>query len=118
MSEVHIDERACDVSITLAFSVLGKRWNGMIFGVLGTGPASFVALRKGVSGIGDTVLSERLTELAELGLVRRTVSEGPPVAVSYELTPAGQEVVPTISELGRWAKRNLKRPDTEGSSVD
>ena len=106
-SEVHV----CDTAITLAFSVLGKRWNGMILGVLGTSPASFVALRKAVSGIGDTVLSDRLTELVEVGLVRRTVAEGPPISVSYELTAAGQEVVPTISQLGEWAKRNLKRPD-------
>lgn len=110
MAENASDERVCDASITLAFSVLGKRWNGMILGVLGTGPASFVELRKAVSGIGDTVLSERLSELAEVGLLRRSVAEGPPVTVSYELTPAGAEVVPTISQLGRWAKRNLARP--------
>jgi DNA-binding HxlR family transcriptional regulator len=111
MTETQTEVRVCDTAITLAFSVLGKRWNGMILGVLGTGPASFVALRKAVSGIGDTVLSERLAELAELGLVRRIVAEGPPVAVSYDLTPAGLEVVPTLAELGVWAKRNLKRPD-------
>lgn len=111
MSEPQSEHRMCDAAITLAFSVLGKRWNGMILGVLGTGAASFVSLRKAVSGIGDTVLSERLSELAELGLVRRTVAEGPPVAVTYELTAAGLEVVPTISELGTWAKRNLPRPE-------
>ena len=111
MAENSTEPRVCDSAITLAFSVLGKRWNGMILGVLGSGSASFVELRKAVSGIGDTVLSERLSELAELGLVRRTVAEGPPVAVSYELTPAGAEVVPTISQLGIWARRNLARPE-------
>ena len=111
MVEQVSDERVCDASITLAFSVLGKRWNGMILGVLGSGPASFVELRKAVSGIGDTVLSERLAELAEIGLLRRDVAEGPPITVSYELTPAGAEVVPTISQLGVWARRNLTRPD-------
>jgi DNA-binding HxlR family transcriptional regulator len=110
MSEQESTVTVCDSAITLAFSVLGKRWNGMILGVLGTGSASFVALRKAVSGIGDTVLSDRLSELAEIGLVRRSVSEGPPVTVSYELTPAGAELVPTISELGLWAKRNLHPP--------
>ena len=105
------EHRLCDSSITLAFSVLGKRWNGMILGVLGSGPATFGELRKAVSGIGDTVLSERLVELAEVGLLRRDVAPGPPVTVSYQLTAAGSEVVPTISELGSWAKRNLARPD-------
>jgi len=112
MTEVRHDERACDAAITLAFSVLGKRWNGMILGVLGGGPASFVELRKAVTGIGDTVLSDRLTELTELGLVSRSVGAGPPLTVSYDLTAAGREVVPTLSELGEWAKRNLPRSDS------
>lgn len=107
MSESESGVHVCDAAITLAFSVLGKRWNGMILGVLGSGKASFVSLRKAVSGISDTVLSDRLVELAEAGLVRRDVAEGPPVTVSYELTTAGAELVPTIEELGAWAQRNL-----------
>lgn len=102
-----LDEPVCDSAIVLAFSVLGKRWNGMILSVLGTGVTSFVGLRKAVSGISDTVLAERLLELAEAGLVTRAVSEGPPVSVRYELTSAGAELVPMISQLGMWAKRNL-----------
>lgn len=104
----HEDETAvCDSAITLAFSVLGKRWNGMILSVLGSGVTTFVGLRKAVSGISDTVLAERLLELVETGLVSRVVSEGPPVTVRYDLTAAGAELVPTISQLGSWAMRNL-----------
>ena len=108
MSELEADTRSCDYAITLAFSVLGKRWNGMILGVLGSGRASFVVLRKAVNGISDTVLSERLAGLVEAGLVRRDVAEGPPISVSYELTAAGAEIVPTIQALGAWAQRNLQ----------
>jgi DNA-binding HxlR family transcriptional regulator len=100
----------CDSAITLAFSVLGKRWNGMILSVLGSGTTSFVGLRKAVRGISDTVLAERLLELAEAGLVTRVVADGPPVTVRYELTTAGAELVPTISQLGQWAQRNLAKP--------
>jgi DNA-binding HxlR family transcriptional regulator len=108
MPDSESDTRICDSAITLAFSVLGKRWNGMILGVLGSGSASFVSLRTAVSGISDTVLSDRLVELVETGLVRRNVTGGPPVSVSYELTTAGAELVPTIEQLGLWAKRNLR----------
>jgi DNA-binding HxlR family transcriptional regulator len=79
----------------------------MILGVLGSGSASFVSLRKAVTGISDTVLADRLLELVETGLVRREVADGPPVSVSYELTTAGAELVPTIEQLGAWAQRNL-----------
>ncbi len=108
MPENDSDPRVCDAGITLAFSVLGKRWNGMILSVLGSGITSFVSLRKGVSGISDTVLAERLLELTEAGLVTRAVAEGPPVTVSYELTTAGAELLPTIAQLGQWAQRNLR----------
>lgn len=102
--------RRCDAAVTLAFSILGKRWSGMILGVLGDGPASFVELRRAVDGISDTVLSDRLAELGHAGLVERQVDAGPPVAVRYELTASGRELVPTIDELGRWAAKNLARP--------
>jgi len=115
MPENDSEAPVCDAGITLAFSVLGKRWNGMILSVLGSGVTSFVTLRKGVSGISDTVLAERLLELAEVGLVSRAVAEGPPVTVSYELTTAGTELLPTIAQLGRWAQRNLGTPVGQGA---
>ena len=110
MSETDSDTPACDAGITLAFSVLGKRWNGMILSVLGSGVTSFVGLRKAVNGISDTVLSERLLVLTEAGLVSRAVAEGPPITVIYELTTAGAELLPTIAQLGQWAQRNLRAP--------
>jgi DNA-binding HxlR family transcriptional regulator len=97
----------CDAAVTLAFSILGKRWNGMILDVLGAGASSFVSIRRAVTGISDAVLSDRLTELAEAGLVVREVEPGPPVAVSYALTASGREVIPVLQQLGRWAQQNL-----------
>lgn len=99
--------RACDGAVRLAFSVLGKRWNGMILEVLGSGPISFAALRRAVAGISDAMLSDRLSELACVGLVARDVDPGPPVAVSYSLTPAGSDVIPVLRQLGAWAAANL-----------
>ena len=106
MADEHEPQR-CDAAITLAFSVLGKRWNGMILDVLGPGALSFVALRRAVTGISDAVLSDRLSELAEAGLVSRDVDPGPPVAVSYALTEAGTQLIPVLQDLGRWATGNL-----------
>jgi DNA-binding HxlR family transcriptional regulator len=97
----------CDAAVSLAFSVLGKRWNGMIVDTLSDGPLSFVALRRGVTGISDAVLSDRLAELAGVGLVAREVDPGPPVAVMYELTLQGRGLVPILAQLGAWASANL-----------
>ncbi|MFK4761668.1 winged helix-turn-helix transcriptional regulator [Microbacterium sp. ZW T5_45] len=108
MAEVDEESHVCDAAITLAFSVLGKRWNGMIVSSLGGGPSTFVALRRGVSGISDTVLSDRLAELADAGLVARTVDAGPPVTVSYALTSSGEGLLPILDQLGQWASTNLE----------
>lgn len=100
----------CDAAVTLAFSVLGKRWNGMIVATLGGGPATFVTLRRAVGGISDTVLSDRLAELGQAGLVVRTVDAGPPVTVSYALSESGEDLLPILSQLGQWASANLELP--------
>jgi DNA-binding HxlR family transcriptional regulator len=107
MTETADPGRACDGAISLAFSILGKRWNGMILEVLGAGPISFAALRRAVVGISDAMLSDRLTELAEAGLIVRDVDPGPPIAVSYSLTKAGCELMPVLRNLGTWASANL-----------
>lgn len=108
MPEVEEERHVCDAAVTLAFSVLGKRWNGMIVSSLGGGPSTFVALRRAVSGISDTVLSDRLAELAETGLVARAVDAGPPVTVSYALTDSGRGLLPILDQLGTWASENLE----------
>ncbi|MFC4554932.1 winged helix-turn-helix transcriptional regulator [Georgenia faecalis] len=104
---------ACDAAITLAFTILGKRWNGMIIATLGSGALSFAALRRSVTGISDAVLSDRLTELADAALVSRTVDPGPPVAVTYALTPSGEQLLPILEQLGQWASANLTPADED-----
>ncbi len=111
MADTEEGVHLCDAAVTRAFGVLGKRWNGMIIGTLGSDVSSFAALRRSVAGISDTVLSERLTELAQTGLVSRAVDDGPPVTVSYTLTDSGRRLLPIINDLGQWASDNLGVPD-------
>jgi DNA-binding HxlR family transcriptional regulator len=101
------EPRVCDAALKRAFAFLGKRWNGVILGTLTSGPAGFTELRRAVTGISDSVLSERLTELTGAGLVQRSVDEGPPIAVDYRLTPAGMALMPAMRELTTWATENL-----------
>ena len=101
------DEPTCNAALVRAFGFLGKRWNGVILGALAAGPAGFAELRRGVSGISDSMLSERLTELGQTGLVEREVEPGPPVAVSYSLTASGQALLPALQAITTWAEENL-----------
>ncbi len=101
------EPQVCDAALARAFGFLGKRWSGIILGTLASGPASFSDLRRGVAGISDSVLAERLVELTGAGLVLREVETGPPVGVSYRLAPAGEDLLPALQALRDWAARNL-----------
>jgi DNA-binding HxlR family transcriptional regulator len=100
---------ACDGALHEAFAFLGKRWNGVLLGTLMHGPAGFVELRAGVGGISDSVLSSRLSELAGAGLIERLVAPGPPMSVSYRLSPAGERLMPILEDLTTWSSENLPR---------
>ncbi|MBE9498371.1 MULTISPECIES: winged helix-turn-helix transcriptional regulator [Streptomyces] len=100
-------------AVTRVFHVLGKRWTGLILAALMSGPGHFAELRRAVPGISERMLSDRLTELATLGLVFRSVEEGPPLRVSYRLTDSGHALKPAMVELTRWADGHL--PASAGS---
>jgi DNA-binding HxlR family transcriptional regulator len=88
-----------------AIELIGKRWTGAIVCVLAERPQRFGELVRAVPGLSDRLLSRRLRELEEEGLVERAVDSGAPVRVTYSLTPAGADLRPTIAELRQWAQR-------------
>jgi DNA-binding HxlR family transcriptional regulator len=102
-----IGRRPCDTSLVRAFGFLGKRWNGVILANLFEGPAGFSELRRAVGAISDSVLSERLVELAAADLIERSVSAGPPISVTYALTDAGRALLPAMHALADWADAHL-----------
>jgi DNA-binding HxlR family transcriptional regulator len=82
-----------------------------MLGTLRGGPAGFRSLARAVDGISDSVLSDRLRELTEAGLVARTVTEGPPLSVTYALTEAGTALLPALEQITRWAEEHLGAPE-------
>jgi len=87
-----------------AIELIGRRWTGAILCSLIEGPRRFGELGKVVPGLSDRLLSQRLRELEEEGLVQRDVEAGTPVRVTYSLTETGEALGPAISELKSWAK--------------
>jgi DNA-binding HxlR family transcriptional regulator len=94
-------------SLGRAFQFLGKRWTALVLGHLSAGPVGFRELSRAVAGVSDSVLSDRLSDLAEGGLVVRTVDAGPPVSVSYALTDRGRALMPALEQIALWAKEHL-----------
>jgi len=88
-----------------AIELIGKRWTGAIVCALTEQPLRFGELAKAVPGLSDRLLSQRLRELEEAGVVGREVEAATPVRVTYSLTEKGAELEPAISEIRRWARR-------------
>lgn len=88
-----------------AIELIGKRWTGAIVSALTEGPLRFAEVARAVPGLSDRLLSQRLRELEDEGLVEREVTPGTPVRVTYSLTEKGADLGPAISELKMWARR-------------
>jgi len=106
-AETAHEPQACNAALTRAFGFLGKRWNGVLLATLAGGPLGFAELKRGVAGISDSMLSERLAELGAAGLLEREVAPGPPVSVRYHLSESGTALLPALKALTTWAEDNL-----------
>src|SRR5580700_2262497 len=122
MDQVH-EPTSCE-ALTPVFTLLGKRWTGLIIGTLLQGPTRFAELCRRVPGVSERMVSGRLNELIGAGLVERRVLAGPPVGVEYRLTASGEALRPALNELGCWAAVHLTgpcpgaQPDGEAGVVD
>src|ERR1017187_4202400 len=99
--------------IARALDVVGERWALLVARELIFGPKRFVQLRDGLHGVSPNVLSQRLRDLEEAGIVRRGVLDPPAGVAIYELTARGQALEPVLLELGRWGTQQPMTPHGE-----
>ena len=90
-----------------ASELIGRRWNGAIIFMLLKQTCRFATLRDNIPGITDRMLSERLQELEEEGLVERVVVPATPVRVEYSLTKKGKGLAEAIGSIAEWAERYI-----------
>ena len=93
--------------IARALDAVGDRWTLLIIRELTFGPKRFIQLRHGLHGVSPNVLSQRLRDLEDGGIVHRDVLDPPASVAVYELTPRGQALEPILLELGRWGSQEL-----------
>jgi DNA-binding HxlR family transcriptional regulator len=88
-----------------ASELIGRRWTGAIIFVLLKARCRFAALRDAIPDITDRMLSERLQELEQEGIVERTVLPETPVRVEYALTKKGRALGAAIDAIAEWAHK-------------
>jgi DNA-binding HxlR family transcriptional regulator len=102
--------------LTRALELVGERWALLVIRELLPSAKRFTDLAQGLPRIPSNVLSGRLKELEQAGIVERRVLPRPSGAVVYELTDSGRELDPIVLGLARWGNRWLGEPQ-EGDSV-
>jgi DNA-binding HxlR family transcriptional regulator len=94
-------------SVARALDLLGERWTLLIVRELLSGSRRFGDVQRGIPRISRTMLSARLRELADAGVIERHAGDS--AGSEYRLTPAGLELEAVVRELGTWGQRWLPR---------
>ncbi|MCH8989219.1 MAG: helix-turn-helix transcriptional regulator [Chloroflexi bacterium] len=95
-----------------AMQVLGKKWTCLILRCLLAEPKRFTEISGYIDGLSDRLLSQRLQELEEEGIVQRQVFARRPVLVEYSLTPKGQAFRKVAEAIQDWANDWATEPAT------
>jgi DNA-binding HxlR family transcriptional regulator len=93
-------------SFARSLDLLGERWTLLVVRELLNGSTRFNDLRRGIPRVSRTMLSARLRELCDAGVVTRSGGDDGP---AYALTPSGRELGAVVRELGTWGQRWLPR---------
>ena len=93
-----------------AVELIGRRWNGAIIWVLLQETCRFATLRDAIPDITDRMLSERLQELEEEGVIERRVIPETPVRVEYSLTKKGRALAAALDSISDWASKHVAVP--------
>jgi DNA-binding HxlR family transcriptional regulator len=94
-----------------ASELIGRRWTGAIIFVLLKSRCRFATLRDAIPEITDRMLSERLQELEQEGIVERTVVPETPVRVEYALTRKGRALAAAMDAIADWAHKWIAIPE-------
>jgi DNA-binding HxlR family transcriptional regulator len=89
-----------------ALDLIGERWAMLVLRELAYGPRRFSELKADLPGISANVLAQRLADLEQRGIVRKTRLAPPASVQVYEATDWGREAAPVIGALGKWAARS------------
>ncbi|HEX3785351.1 MAG TPA: helix-turn-helix domain-containing protein [Pseudonocardiaceae bacterium] len=102
--------------VARALEQVGDRWSLLVIRDLRTGPKRFTDLTERLGGITPKTLTQRLRELADLGLVADDREPGRR-EVWYRLTSAGSDLGPVVDALSWWGLRHAWRRPLAGEPL-
>jgi DNA-binding HxlR family transcriptional regulator len=91
--------------LAMAAEVLCTRWTMVLMRELMAGSTRFNDLRRGVPKMSPTLLSQRLKELEQAGIVKRHVVASEKGVFDYCLTESGKDIGPVVQAMGSWGQK-------------
>lgn len=88
--------------VAMAAEIFCSRWTAQILREMICGSRRFNDLRRGVPRMSPTLLSKRLVEMREAGIIEEVAGKG---GKEYQLTAAGEDLKPIVMALGFWGQR-------------
>ena len=116
MPDLHAPPPSLCARFHQASELIGRRWTGAIIFVLLKTRCRFATLRDAIPDITDRMLSERLQELEQSGIVERTVIPQTPVRVEYTLTRKGRALASAIDAIMEWAHKWIELDEKPSST--
>jgi DNA-binding HxlR family transcriptional regulator len=99
--------------VAAALDRVGDRWTLLVLRELSFGEQRFTDLRTALPGIASNLLTERLRDLEEDGLVEQRELPPPAARTVYSLTSSGRRIIPVLRALARFGLPFLGEPDEQ-----
>ena len=93
--------------ISKACEVLEPRWTLLVLVEMYCGASRFNDIKRGLPGMSPTLLSKRLKDMQESGLVQREAIPGSN-NVTYNLTEAAWDLKPIALAIGKWSEKHVE----------
>jgi DNA-binding HxlR family transcriptional regulator len=99
--------KSCPIETT--FKIIGQRWTVLIIREILRGNTHFNRFMENIDGISPKVLTERLRELEQLGIIRRRIVSEYPIKVEYSLTDLGRGFEPVLLSAASFSMKYMPR---------
>ena len=114
-TDIDTQDFHCPIEATLA--VLGGKWTPLVLWELRDETLRFGELRRRIPDITKKMLSQRLQELEEDGVVHRKAYAEVPPRVEYSLTEFGQTLRPVLESMCEWGVTYLSADDAPAETT-
>lgn len=99
------EEIECPAEKTIL--LIGNKWSLLIIRelILADRPLRYNELARNLIKISSRTLSKKLKNMANYGIIKKTIIDDSPIKVEYSLTDKGRELYKITKPMADWSKK-------------